>query len=183
MSYFTRLTDIVTFNLSDLLDEESDPQAAISQVISEIERGVASAERSMTTASSSQQRLRGELAGYRERIVYWDEQARSWLKKRDERQARLSLICKHEVEDLVGGLTQQLDAASATCDHMTTTYRALQARLAEAKRRSEGLERGATPAESETAVPADSAGVDGDAERRIEDELNRLRAELGGEAE
>ena len=86
------------------------------------------------------------------------------------------------VETFEGPL-QRFFLASATSDHMTTTYRALQARLAEAKRRSEGLERGATPAESETAVPADSEGVDGDAERRIEDELNRLRAELGGEAE
>jgi len=183
MSYFTRLTDIVTCNLSELLDQESDPQAAISLVIGEIERGVASAERSMTTAASSQQRLRGELDEYRERIVYWDDQARSWLKKRDERQARLSLICKHEVEDLVGGLMQQLDAANATSEHMTTTYRALQARLAEAKRRKEGLEQGVTAAESETAVPRDPDEVDSDAARRIEDELGRLRAEIDGEAE
>ncbi|GIT28805.1 MAG: hypothetical protein Ct9H300mP1_08510 [Planctomycetaceae bacterium] len=33
MSYFTRLTDIVTCNLSELLDGESDPQAAIVKLL------------------------------------------------------------------------------------------------------------------------------------------------------
>ena len=105
-------------------------------------------------------------------------QARNWLKTGDERQARLSLICKSEVEDPVAGLTQQLDAAIATCDHMSTTFRALQDRLAEAGRRRQGLAQGATLAESETVVPRDSARVE-----RIEDELSRLRAELEGEAD
>ena len=123
MSYFTRLTDIVTCNLSELLDGESDPQAAIVQIVVEIERGVASADRSMTTASSTRERLRRELDEHRERIDHWNDQARNWLKTGDERQARLSLICKSEVEDLVAGLTQQLNAAIATCDHMLTTYR------------------------------------------------------------
>lgn len=182
MSYFTRLTDIVTCNLSDLLDEESDPQAAITQIIVEIERGVASAERSMTTASSTRERLRREVDEHRERIGHWDAQARNWLKTEDERQARLSLICKHEVEDLVAGLTQQLDAAAATCDHMSTTFRALQARLAEARRREHGLVQGATPAESETVVPREPEGVDSIAAQRIEDELDRLRSELDSEA-
>jgi len=113
MSYFTRLTDIVTCNLSDLLDGESDPQVAITQIIVEIERGVASAERSMTTASSTRERLRRELDEHRERIDHWNDQARNWLKTGDERQARLSLICKSEVEDLVGAAVFLAADASA----------------------------------------------------------------------
>ena len=183
MSYFTRLTDIVTCNLSDLLDGESDPKVAITQIIVEIERGLASAERSMTTASSTRERLRRELDEHRERIDHWNDQARNWLKTGDERQARLSLICKSEVEDLVAGLTQQLDAAIATCDHMSTTFRALQARLAEAGRRKQGLAQGATPAESETVVPREPESVDSTRAERIEEELSRLRAELEGEAD
>ena len=183
MSYFTRLTDIVTCNLSELLDGESAPQAAIAQIVVEIARGVASAERSMPTASSTRERLRRELDEHRERIDHWNDQARNWLKTGDERQARLSLICKSEVEDLVAGLTQQLNAAIATCDHMLTTYRALQARLAEARRREQGLVQGATLAESETVVLGDSESVDSATSERIEDELSRLRAELEGEAD
>lgn len=183
MSYFTRLTDIVTCNLSDLLDGESDPQAAITQIIVEIERGVASAERSMTTASSTRERLRRELDEHRERIDHWNDQARDWLKTGDERQARLSLICKSEVEDLVAGLTQQLESAIATCDHMSTTFRALQARLAEARRRKQGLVQGAIPAESEMVVPREPESVDSARAQRIEEELSRLRAELDGEAD
>ena len=66
---------------------------------------------------------------------------------------------------------------------MSTTYRALQARLAEARRREQGLVQGATLAESETVVLGDSESVDSATSERIEDELSRLRAELEGEAD
>ena len=66
---------------------------------------------------------------------------------------------------------------------MSTTYRALQARLAEARRCEQGLVQGVTLAESETVVLGDSESVDSATAERIEDELSRLRAELEGEAD
>ena len=60
---------------------------------------------------------------------------------------------------------------------------ALQAGLAEAGRRRQGLARGATLPESETVVPREPESVDSARAERIEDELSRLRAELEGEAD
>ena len=61
MSYFSRLTDIVTCNLTQLLAQAEDPRAAISEIIQEMREGVAGAQRRVSTAVASEERLRLEL--------------------------------------------------------------------------------------------------------------------------
>ncbi|HUG17554.1 MAG TPA: hypothetical protein VMM56_01155, partial [Planctomycetaceae bacterium] len=57
MSYFSRLTDIVTCNLSEILANEEDPKAAIEQIVYEIQEGVVGAERSLKTARNHVEKL------------------------------------------------------------------------------------------------------------------------------
>ena len=45
MSYFSRLTDIVTCNLTELLAREADPAAALEGIIAEMQEGLAGAKR------------------------------------------------------------------------------------------------------------------------------------------
>ena len=41
MSYFSRLTDIVTCNLTEILARETDPLAAVGEIIAEMQEGLA----------------------------------------------------------------------------------------------------------------------------------------------
>ena len=181
MSYFNRLTDIVTCNLSEILSREADPPAAIEQIVGEMQEGLAGAKRSVATAAASQQRLQKELAEHRAQIEYWTSQAKEELTAGKEDQARLALVRKQEVEDLVGGLELQYNAAVATREHLTTTLRALEARLAEAQRKQSQIASGAT-AEAAT-IPISgverSASPDESRNARIEAELQALKRELG----
>ena len=181
MSYFSRLTDIVTCNLTELISQEADPRAAIEKIIAEMQEGLAGAKRSVDTAAASRQRLEKELAEHREQIAYWMAQAKETLAAGDEDQARLALVRKQEVVDLVGGLDQQYNAASATCEHLTTMLRALEARLADARRKQQQLESGTT-AEA-PATPAGGsdriASLDESRTARIDAELDALKRELG----
>ena len=52
MSFFSRLSDIVSCKLDDLVAEQADPPAAMSRIISEIEEGLAGAKRSVTAAGN-----------------------------------------------------------------------------------------------------------------------------------
>ncbi len=61
MSYFSRLTDIVTCNLTEILTEAEDPGAAIADVISEMEEGLSGCERCVHRAERAATELRGEL--------------------------------------------------------------------------------------------------------------------------
>ena len=54
MSYFSRLTDIVTCNIGDMLRREDDPKGAIRRIIEEMEEGLGGARRSVATATASE---------------------------------------------------------------------------------------------------------------------------------
>jgi phage shock protein A len=180
MSYFSRLTDIVTCNLSHLLAQAEDPQAAIAEIIEEMREGLSGAQRSVNTAGASEERLRTEIESHRAQIQFWTGKAKEQLQAGVDADARQSLLRKREVEDLIAGLSQQHKAATATRTHLATMQRALEARLAEALRRQESL--GVAMEVAPSNVPSYLAtphGFPDDRHREIDAELEALRQELG----
>lgn len=174
MTYFSRLTDIVTCNLTRLLEEADDPAAALQEIIAEMEAGMTGARRSMQTAQANEDRIRSEVEEHSRQITHWSNRAKEHLVAGAEDQARLALVRKREVEDLIAGLEQQLLAAEQTREHLATTFRALEARLAEAHRRQQSGADGehcSGNAEVKASNPAHSL--------EIEDELAALKRELG----
>lgn len=145
MAFFSRLTDIVTCNLTEILARAEDPRATLEQIIHEMEQGIAGAQRSMKTASDNEARIRREIDEQRRQVDYWIAQAREHVAANQEQLARLDLLRKHEVENLIAGLEMQHKAAAATREHLTTTFRALEARLADARRRLSALSSDFTP--------------------------------------
>lgn len=170
MPYFSRLTDIVTCNLTALLNDASDPAAALAEIIREIREGVAGANRSATTAAKNADRLAADIEEQRQQVGYWMSQARQHLAEQNDDQARQALFRKREVEDLVAALVDQQRAASATHEHLTTMLNALQARLADAERRMEGI--------AGVPVVPDQRPQDQGDRPEIDVELQRLREEL-----
>ncbi|OYW12935.1 MAG: hypothetical protein B7Z55_17700 [Planctomycetales bacterium 12-60-4] len=114
MSYFSRLTDIVTCNLGDLLTRADDPKVAIQQLIAEMEEGLFGARRSVKTAADNEHRLYLEIQGHREQSESWSNKARESLRGQRDVEARQALLRKREVDDLIAGLQQQHGAAVAT---------------------------------------------------------------------
>src|SRR5277367_4457658 len=100
MSFFSRLTDIVTCNLTQLLAQAEDPHAAIAEIILEMREGVSGAQRSVNTASASEERLRLEIESHRVQVDMWTGKAKEQLVAGEEVDARQSLLRKCEVEDL-----------------------------------------------------------------------------------
>jgi len=193
MAYFSRLTDIVTCKLTAILAAVDDPQSALEQIISEMEAGRAGAQRSVAAARRSVQQIEEELQEHREQVEGWRQQAKAALAGGEEGPARLALIRKRELEDVLAGLKQQLEAAHATFEHLSTMQRAIEARLAEARRRLQAARTGRpTAAVSRKTPVADASGspgeradasevesLDAERSREIDAELDALRRELG----
>lgn len=179
MAYFSRLTDIVTCNVSSLIAKAQDPAAALEEIIREINEGVAGAERSTRTAQANVVRIECEIGEQRQQVGAWLQQAQVSLRANDESAARQALLRKHEVEDLIAGLEQQLHAAVSTRDHLQTMMNALQARLADAQRRSLAFRAGEAP---EVAAPGGKVPPAAEpvlAHSRVDAELEALRRQLG----
>ena len=177
MSYFSRLTDIVTCNLSALLAESRDPAAALAEIIAEMREGLAGAKRSVSTAAASETRLAAEIDDHRRQAGHWDDKARSELAGGREGEARNCLMRRREIQDLIAGLEQQHRAAQATKDHLSTMHRALEARLAEALRRQKEL--GATPEVVASSAPDFTPPAAVDPHAQIDAELNELKRQMG----
>ncbi len=179
MSFFSRLTDIVTCNLSRLLAQSEDPKAAILEIIREMREGLSGAQRSVNTAGASEERLRLEINSHRDQVESWTMRAKEQLLAGIEADARQSLLRKREVEDLIAGLSQQHKAAIATREHLATMQRALEARLAEALRHQESL--GGSTLETPSNVPAylvESDHKSEDRNREVDAELESLKQQL-----
>jgi len=183
MSYFSRLTDIVTCNLTEILTEADDPGAAIADIISEMEEGLSGCERCVHRAKRAATELRGELDEYAGHITTWMEKARTALADGNEDAAREALLRKKEVEDLLAGLEREHNAAVATHESLKTTLRALEARIAEARRRQSALESGSSKAAASTGeaeITEIESTIGASRSQMIDDELAELKKQMGG---
>lgn len=183
MSFFSRLSDIVSCKLDDLIGQQADPSAAMARIVSEIEEGLAGAKRSVTAAGGSEERLKTELAERRQQAAWWGDKAREELSQDNDDAARQALLRKRETEDLAAGIEQQLAAATSTREHLSTTMRAIEARLSEARRKQQeflSVPTSAPSAGASARLPGGAlpATVDRARAAQIEAELDALRKEL-----
>ncbi len=181
MPHFSRLTDIITCNLTEILSAASDPAITLQEIIGEMNEGLAACRRNVRTSTANADQLKREIAEYETQIVVWKDRARQNLADSDEDAARNSLRRKVEVEDLIAGLRPELEAAVSASQHMLRIQKALEARHSEALRKLEELtgQPPVTPLESETAALSASAAT----QKRssvVEAELEALRRELQG---
>ena len=180
MPHFSRLTDIITCNITHILETASDSIQTLREIIDEMNEGLAACRRNVKTSAGNGERLRQEISEYESLIKEWKSKARQFLAEGDEDAARDSLRRKVEVEDLVAGLRPELEAANSTWQHMLRIQKALEARQAEAMRKLEDIT-GQTP---ELPLPSEAALLSASATskeraRDVEAELEALKRELG----
>ena len=181
MPYFSRLTDIVTCSLTEILDSSDDPQTTLKEVLEEMAEGLTSARRVAKTSAANRDRLQQEIDSHSTQLNEWLSKAKESLEQGNEEAARDCLTRKVEIEDLVDGLKPELDAAESNYQHMLRIQKALEARHAEAQRRMTEMtgEEPTIRLESETAVHAiDRSRQEKSSE--VEAELEALRKQIGG---
>ena len=190
MTYFSRLTEIVTCNLTELLAQSGDQPTAIREIIHEMEEGVAGARRSCQTATANEHRFSTEIDAHRTQIAFWTAKARAELGRQNEELAREALLRKRELEDLVAALRQQFEAAVATREQLQTTLRALEARVADARRKAHELAEAttlldtrlsdtqSTPSEADPRRVQLEIPIDKQRAAQIDADLEALRREL-----
>ena len=169
MPYFSRLTDIVTCNLTAILEGADDPVVALDEIVREMDQGLAASRRSVTTATGIVESIAADIQRQQADAAHWQAEAKASLQAGDETAAKQALVRRKETLALIEGLEQSHTAAVATLDQLTTTYHALHARIADARRRQAEL----------TGQPADATPPLEGVDESIDAELEALRSELG----
>jgi phage shock protein A len=183
MTYYSRLSDIVSYRIEDLVAESPDRRGAIARIVAEIRDGLTGAQRSVTGAQKSVNRLLGELSERQGQAESLNTQARQQLVSGNESAARQTLLRRRECLDLLAGIEQQLAAARSTHEHLQTILKAVEARLAEALRLQEELQSGMRvfAAISYSSEKSLSNNPQSETARMnlVEEDLLALRRELG----
>jgi phage shock protein A len=139
MGIFARLSDLITANINALLDQVEDPERMLAQALREMEQALALARRHAAAAIAAERRLARELTQNRARAAHWKEQAQTALAGGREDLARQALACMVEHADLARALEGQHATALETSAEVRGALRALEARLADARRRQRAL--------------------------------------------
>jgi phage shock protein A len=139
MGIFSRLSDLIVANINALLDKAENPERMLAQIVREMEEGLGTARQQAATAIALDRRLTRELHQHQHEAMHWKEQARLALASNREDLARQALARKIEQDDLVRGLSAQSSSAQETSSQVRAALRALELRLAEARRKQKTL--------------------------------------------
>jgi phage shock protein A len=139
MGIISRLSDIFAANLNALLDRAENPEVMLDHMIREMEDGLALARRYAAVALAAEVRLRRDRDDSRERAEQWKARAREALAAGHEELARRALARKQEHDALARSLEEEHAEALQASESARTALQALEARLAEARRKQRVL--------------------------------------------
>jgi phage shock protein A len=188
MGFFSRLGDIVSANLNDLLDRMENPEKMLKQLLGEMERAVQQGKEALVEAITAERRLQKEIGHYKARSAEWEAKAVEAVKKDRDDLARKALELQTESEDILSALQGELAAAHANTEAARTQLRGLQAKYQEAKRKQASLAARSVSAEVQTKAARGGRGRKVGASafeefEKIEDKIGLKEAKAEARAE
>jgi phage shock protein A len=136
---FKRINDVITANISDLIDRVEDPEKMIKQIIREMEENIDRAKQGVVEAIASEKLLRRDVEKHQQEAAQWQDKARAALKSGNDELARQALVRKNEHDKILASLTPALESAVNTSASLKAQLKALDAKLDEAKRKRSSL--------------------------------------------
>lgn len=134
MGIFRRVSDIVSANVSDIVDRFESPETMLRQALREMDAAIARTMEATARAIAEERLIEHELARHREQSAELLDSARAAVVRNDESTARRSLARRQEHEKLVAALDDQLVCVRATTGRVRRQLDAMRVRRADAQR-------------------------------------------------
>ena len=139
MGIFTRFRDIVTSNISAMLDKAEDPEKLIKLMIREMEDTLIELKSSCASSIASQKRLQRQLTEIRDREVFWTGKAELAVTKGRDDLARQALMEKRNFTRQVKATEEEMAEISAIVDQYRDDIQALENKLKSAREKQRML--------------------------------------------
>jgi phage shock protein A len=178
MGLFKRLQDIITANLGDAVEGSDNPEPLLRQAIVEMDAAIREAKQETARAMAAEKLAANELADSERQSRDGQSQAEKAVRGGDDALARKALSRKQEHDKVSAALRDQTAAAAEASRTLRHQLEAMQAKLAEAKRRIGTL----SARQSAAAARMKSADVNFETEAfakfdRISGKIARVEAE------
>lgn len=162
MGIFTRIADILSANINDLIDKAEDPEKMVKQLIIEMDQQVEEATKALGQAMGSQKVAAMELADAKAQSADWNDKAKLALKAGNEELAKKALDAKVGVDQQVDALQANYDVITENVNKLKAQVENLKMKLDEARSRQNVLIARSKMADAaqKTAVTISSATTD-----------------------
>ena len=188
MGIFSRVSDIINANVSDMLDRAEDPQKMVKMLIFEMEEQIDTARQGIAKAIAGEKKLEANLTKQRKEAAEWLGKAEAAIERGDDDLARKCLARKKEHERVAHELQPQWERARRTSDSLKADLRRMEEKLEEATRRRDSLVARQMAAEAQREVQSIAPSMH-QAQRsfakfdRMEQKIEDMEAEAAAVAE
>lgn len=135
MGIFSRISDIISANLNDMVEGFEDPEKMLRQAVREMQDTIDQAMRSTAKNMASAKMVQKELEKNRTESNVWTSRAEKAVADGNDDLARKAIARKQEHEKLAAALEDQLATSQQTTQKLRRQLEAMRAKLSEAKRR------------------------------------------------
>lgn len=133
MGIFSRLADIISSNINDVLDRAENPEKMIRLVIQEMEETLVEVRSSAAKTIADQKDLQRQLKRLKQIETDWEDKAELAVSKGREDLAKGALVEKSKVKQMAVAMTQELDLLDDALTHHEEDIEKLEAKIREAK--------------------------------------------------
>lgn len=135
MRLFKRLTDILSANVNELIEEYEDPELLLKQAVREMEQAIRAALEQAVKVVAHEKLLGRELAEAESAAAQWCQRAEDAVRRGDDAAARDALRHKCDGEAISTALAQQLAQATEASHALRRQIEVMRGRVDEAKRK------------------------------------------------
>ena len=171
-----------------MLDRAEDPEKMIKQMIAEMQEKIQEARNATAQAIAAEKRLKKEIDSNAQQLQDWRAKAEGAVQSDNDDLARKALMRKKEHEHILAGLQPQWESSKAAADDLKVQLQALEAKLAEAKRKQSALAARQRAAEAQQHIHKTIGKVEIDRSAfqtfaRMEEKVEQMEAEAQAMAE
>ena len=135
MGIFRRVSDILSANVNELIDQFECPETMLKQAVREMETAIEKSMDAAARAIANRKLLEKQLEEHRRRADQWNNRAKQAVRESDDDRARRALARKADNEKLAAALGDHLAAADELSGRLRRQVDAMRVRLAEARQK------------------------------------------------
>ena len=135
MGIFQRISDILSANLNDMVDDYENPEQMLRQAVREMEEAIRKSKPEVARTMANEKTVAKELASNEKQVEVWTERAKAAVQEGDDGLARKALSRKKEYDKIAAALSDQHEASAEASKTLRRQLEGMQAKLAEAQRR------------------------------------------------
>jgi phage shock protein A len=159
MGIFSRLAQLITSNLNDLISKSEDPEKMLNQVVLDMSTQLTEAKKQVAASIADEKRLAKQFEQETANSGEWERRAMMALRAGNEELAKEALARKKEHDQLASTFKDQWGKQKAAVDQLKKALRLLNDKIEEAKRKKNVLIARKKRAEAQKSIQETMSGL------------------------